>query len=169
MCSALEFTFRQLLFYGIADLALPGQRLELRQGAFDGFIVFGQLRVGVVQVTVEVNEGEFQPVFVGAEVHGRAEDFVPLMRVFRFRPTQVNRQRGIVAAQAIAAGTHVNRHERIDGLVGRGRMPVSEFSGGSGSDPRCVSVPVQGVTGHLNDTADNLQSPGPSFGCLADV
>lgn len=64
------FAFGQLGFDGGADLALPGQRLKLGEGALEhGFVVFGQLRVGVVQVTVEVDEAEFQAILRSVEMH----------------------------------------------------------------------------------------------------
>ncbi|MNL35112.1 hypothetical protein D3C87_1571240 [compost metagenome] len=70
----------QLLFNGVADLALPSQGLELRERALEHrFVMLGQFRVGVVEVAVEIHQRELQAVFIGGEVHRRAKDFVPLM------------------------------------------------------------------------------------------
>ena len=118
-----RFAFGQLFFNGIAHFAFPGQRFELGEGAFEnGFVVFGQFRVGVIEVAVEVGEGELQAVFGGGKLHRRAEDFVPLLGVVRFRATQVHRQRCIVTTETIAAGAHVDRREGVDGFEGRGRV-----------------------------------------------
>ena len=66
-----RFAFRQLLFNGVANLALPGQEFELRQGSFEhGFVVLGEFRVGVVQMAVEVQQSELQSVFIGVEITG---------------------------------------------------------------------------------------------------
>ncbi len=66
-----RFAFRQLLFDGVAHLALPGQRLELGQGALEHrFVVFGQFRVGVVEVAVEVGKGELQAILGAGKCTG---------------------------------------------------------------------------------------------------
>ena len=79
------------------------------------------------------------------------------MRVRRFRPTQVHRQRGIVAAQAIAAGAHVNRHERIDGFVGRGRIACRNFQAEAVAILGAGQFQFQGVTDHLVIAHDALE------------
>ena len=84
--------------------------------------MFGQFRVGVVEVAVEVVEGELQAVFGGGKTYRRAEDFVPWLGVARFGAAQVHRQRCVVAAEAIAAGAHVDRGEGVDGFEGRRRV-----------------------------------------------
>ena len=84
--------------------------------------MFGQFRVGVVEVAVEVGEGKLQAIFGAGEMHRSAEHLVPLMRIGRFRAAQVHRQRCVVATEAIAASTHVDRGKRIDGFEGRRRI-----------------------------------------------
>ena len=97
--------------------------MQLRQGALEHrFVVFGQFRVGVVEVAVEVGEGELQAIFDAAEMHRRAKDLVPLMGIGRFRAAQINRQRRVITAESITAGAHIDRRERVDGFEGRCRV-----------------------------------------------
>ncbi|MNX83664.1 hypothetical protein D3C86_1154360 [compost metagenome] len=111
--------------------------------------MFGQFRVGVVQVAVEISQGELDPVLVVGEVHRCAKHLVPLMRVGRLRATQVHRQRGVIATQAIAAGAHVNRGEGIDGFVSGSGIARRDSQVEAVAVFRARQLQFQGVTDHL--------------------
>ena len=108
----------------VPDLDDPAQRVVFgtsghRGSSLDGAFTDTHI-AAITQAIVEYRaaQGTTGPVFVGAEVHGRAEDLMPLVRVRWLRATQVGRQWRVVATKAIAAGTHVDRGERVDGFEG---------------------------------------------------
>ncbi|MNF81155.1 hypothetical protein D3C84_634140 [compost metagenome] len=74
---------------------------------------------------------------------------MPLMRVCRLRPPQVRRQWRVIPAQAIAAGAHVNRHECIDGLKGRGRIAAGDFQAKKVAILGAGQLQFQGIADHL--------------------
>ena len=119
--------------------------------------MFRQFGVGVVEVAVEVVEGELQAIFGGGEMHRGTEDFVPLMDIERFRATQVNGQRRIVAAEAIAAGAHVDRSEGIDGFEGWRGIACGNFQTEQIAVVGAAQVQLQGIADHRVIARDTLE------------
>ncbi|MNO94494.1 hypothetical protein D3C76_861140 [compost metagenome] len=114
-----RLTIGQLGFQAGTHPARPGGLLELLQGAFEyGLVVLGQLRVGVLQRPLEILYGELQQILLSTKAERRAEYLVPGPRVDRGRAAQMHGERRIVAAQAVAAGAHVDRGEGIQRLGG---------------------------------------------------
>ena len=160
----------QLRLDGGAHLAFPGQRLQLGEGALEhGFVVFGQLRVGVVQMAVEIAGGEFQAVFVGGKPYRRAKYPVPRLGVGGFRAPQVNGQRRIVATQAVATGAYVDRRKGINRFR-RGRGAAWRLEQAKTVDVAVAAqLQVQGITDHLviaHDALEHLAQAAAGHQCV---
>ncbi|MNP41250.1 hypothetical protein D3C76_1349410 [compost metagenome] len=67
-------------------------------------------------MAIEIGAGKLQAVLGGAKLDGCAQCGVPGGRVGRLRAGQGHGQGGIVTAQTVATGTHIDRNEGIDGF-----------------------------------------------------
>ncbi|MNZ59012.1 hypothetical protein D3C78_770350 [compost metagenome] len=74
---------------------------------------------------------------------------MPWVRIHRLRATQVHRQRRVLAAQAVAAGAHVDRGKGVDGFRGGGRTAFGHLEGEAVPVLGATQVQVQGVADHL--------------------